>query len=82
MRLEQQRHNIHDDAWEKIKRTPLKKRAHVEETQKIQGNLLMGHFGFCAQESHRKTFQQNMDTGKIFIADFADGEIKEFRKIF
>ncbi len=36
----------------------------------------MGYFGFFAQELHGETFQQNMDIGKMFIADFADGGIK------
>ena len=42
----------------------------------------MGYFGFFAQELHGETFQQNMDIGKMFIADFTAGEIKGFEKIF
>ena len=56
--------------------------AHVEESQKIQNNLLMGYLGFCEQELHGETFQQNRGIGKMFITDFAVGEIKDVGKIF
>ena len=42
----------------------------------------MEYFGFYAQVLRGEIFQQNTDTGKMSIADFAAGEIKGFGKIF
>ena len=60
----------------------MEKKELEEETQKIQGNLLMECFGFCVPEPLGEIFHQNMAIGKMFNADFADGEIKAYGKIF
>ena len=82
MTAEQQRHDINDKAWEKIRPHTIGEKGTRGGTPGILGNLSTVYSGYCVLEHLGGTCQRRMETGKMYTAGSAGGVTRESGKRF
>ena len=82
MAREQQRHDISNSAWEKIRPYTIGEKGTRGGMPEIPGSLSMGYSGFCAPEHLCEIYRKPMETGRMYTAGSVDGVTKEFGKGF
>ena len=82
MTAEQQRHDINDKAWEKIRPHTIGEKGTRGGNARDTRNLSTVYSGYCVLEHLGGTCQRRMETGKMYTAGSAGGVTRESGKRF